>query len=53
VESEPRPGKIHSINGAATLVDSSVLLDVLTEDPTWAAWSEDALADAADMIFVC
>jgi predicted nucleic acid-binding protein len=32
-----------------TLVDSSVLLDVLTEDANWAARSEDALADAADM----
>jgi predicted nucleic acid-binding protein len=32
----------------AALVDS-VLLDVLTEDPNWVAWSEDALADAADM----
>jgi predicted nucleic acid-binding protein len=30
-------------------VDSSVLLDVLTGDPNWVAWSEDALADAADM----
>ncbi|HEX9031699.1 MAG TPA: type II toxin-antitoxin system VapC family toxin [Streptosporangiaceae bacterium] len=31
-----------------TLVDSSVLLDVLTEDPNWAKWSERALAEAAD-----
>ena len=31
------------------LVDASVLLDVLTEDPDWAAWSGDALADAADL----
>lgn len=27
-----------------TLVDSNVLLDILTEDPHWAAWSEAALA---------
>ena len=30
------------------LVDSNVLLDVLTEDPQWAAWSESALARCAD-----
>jgi hypothetical protein len=32
----------------ATLVDSNVLLDVMTEDAVWAAWSSDALAAAAD-----
>jgi predicted nucleic acid-binding protein len=32
----------------ATLVDSNVLLDVFTEDPTWATWSESRLADAFD-----
>lgn len=31
-----------------TLVDSSVLLDLLTDDPRWAEWSEGALADASD-----
>lgn len=31
-----------------TLVDSNVLLDILTEDPTWMAWSLDALAHAAE-----
>lgn len=30
------------------LVDSNVLLDVLTEDPDWAEWSGDALAAAAE-----
>jgi predicted nucleic acid-binding protein len=30
------------------LVDSSVLLDVLSEDPTWCAWSEAALERVAD-----
>jgi predicted nucleic acid-binding protein len=30
------------------LVDSSVLLDVLTDDPRWAPWSSDALARCAD-----
>lgn len=31
-----------------TLIDSSVLLDVLTDDPVWGLWSRDALAAAAD-----
>jgi len=30
------------------LVDSSVLLDVLTQDPRWAAWSEEKLAAHAE-----
>jgi predicted nucleic acid-binding protein len=30
------------------LVDSNVIIDVLTGDPTWQAWSEAALSDAAD-----
>jgi predicted nucleic acid-binding protein len=33
---------------AGTLVDANVLLDVLTEDPAWLDWSQDALATAAD-----
>ncbi|MDX1661646.1 MAG: PIN domain-containing protein [Gemmatimonadota bacterium] len=32
----------------ATLVDSNVLLDVLTEDPRWYDWSAEALADEAE-----
>ncbi|MDZ7629066.1 MAG: PIN domain-containing protein [Parvularculaceae bacterium] len=32
----------------AVLVDSNVLLDILTEDKTWSDWSGDALAIAAD-----
>lgn len=32
----------------ATLVDSSVLLDVLTEDSAWFEWSSTALAACAD-----
>jgi predicted nucleic acid-binding protein len=31
-----------------TLVDSNVLLDVLTDDPTWVEWSSEALAQAFD-----
>jgi predicted nucleic acid-binding protein len=30
------------------LVDSNVILDVMTEDPTWFEWSAAALARAAD-----
>lgn len=33
---------------SAVLVDSNVLLDVLTEDARWSAWSARALAAAAD-----
>jgi len=32
-----------------TLVDSNVLLDVLTEDEQWLDWSIDALATAAEL----
>jgi hypothetical protein len=31
-----------------TLVDSNVLLDVMTEDESWLDWSSNALARAAD-----
>lgn len=31
-----------------TLVDSNVLLDVLTEDPAWFEWSAGALVDASE-----
>lgn len=32
----------------ATLVDSSVILDIVTEDANWTRWSEEALARARD-----
>ena len=32
----------------AFLVDSNVLLDVMTEDQRWFAWSADAIQRAAD-----
>jgi hypothetical protein len=32
----------------AVLVDSNVLLDVLTDDPRWSPWSMEALADQGD-----
>jgi predicted nucleic acid-binding protein len=30
------------------LVDSNIIIDVLTKNPSWQAWSEAALSDAAD-----
>lgn len=33
---------------AAVLIDSNVLLDLMTEDATWFAWSADAVGRAAD-----
>ena len=33
----------------AVLVDANVLLDVLTEDPRWLAWSAEALERAAEV----
>jgi predicted nucleic acid-binding protein len=32
----------------AVLVDANVLLDIMTEDAQWYAWSADAIAHAAD-----
>ena len=32
----------------AMLVDSNVLLDVMTEDPSWHSWSAEAIEQAAD-----
>ncbi len=31
-----------------TLVDTNVLLDIITQDPTWLSWSETALRTAAE-----
>jgi predicted nucleic acid-binding protein len=36
------------MNQASILVDSNVLLDVLTEDPNWFSWSAQALARCAE-----
>jgi predicted nucleic acid-binding protein len=41
-----------SLSRVAVLVDSNVLLDVLTEDTTWFERSSSALADAADRGYV-
>jgi len=32
------------------LVDSSVLLDIVTDDPHWCAWSSEALATWAERV---
>ncbi len=37
-----------SETSTTTLVDSNVLLDIMTDDATWAAWSSEMLADALD-----
>jgi hypothetical protein len=37
-----------STRGGTVFVDSNVLLDVLTEDPVWYAWSSATLAAAAN-----
>jgi len=31
-----------------TLIDTNVLVDVITRDPTWGSWSERALREAAE-----
>jgi predicted nucleic acid-binding protein len=36
-----------SVGPAGTLVDSNVLLDIVTDDPRWAEWSAAELAAAA------
>jgi len=46
--SESRVSAARTGERPVTLVDSSVLLDILTDDPTWAEWSEHALARARD-----
>ncbi len=48
MSADPGAGPARPISAAVTLVDSSVLLDVLTSDPRWAAWSEVELARASD-----
>jgi predicted nucleic acid-binding protein len=48
VTSEPAPRLSVAPGPPLTLVDSSVILDIVTEDPAWADWSETALAQARD-----
>lgn len=44
----PRAVRQRSDAEQVTLVDSNVLLDILTEDPAWGEWSATALAQARD-----
>lgn len=37
-----------AVERPVALVDSSVMLDILTDDPRWAAWSLRAVAEARD-----
>jgi len=39
---------VSDVPSTVTLVDSNVLLDVLTDDPAWARWSSEALVHAFD-----
>lgn len=36
------------VDDVTTLVDSNVLLDILTNDPAWEPWSSTALADSVN-----
>ena len=36
------------VNDRITLVDTNIIVDLLTDDPRWADWSEDALSQAMD-----
>jgi hypothetical protein len=36
------------MTSTSTVVDSKVILDVLTQNPSWCGWSSAALADAAE-----
>ncbi len=46
--SDPYAGLPPEAGRAVALVDSSVILDIVTDDPDWAAWSAVALAKARD-----
>lgn len=43
------PGRVVEAARLVTLVDSSVLLDIFTDDPRWADWSAEALGNARDL----
>jgi predicted nucleic acid-binding protein len=48
VANERRLRAVRTADRPVTLVDSSVILDILTADPGWAQWSSGALAQARD-----
>ncbi|GAA1651622.1 type II toxin-antitoxin system VapC family toxin [Kribbella alba] len=39
---------LHAVRPTAVLIDTCVLLDILTDNPTWAEWSATAVAGARD-----
>ncbi|MGO8958159.1 MAG: type II toxin-antitoxin system VapC family toxin [Streptosporangiaceae bacterium] len=45
---EPRASLAAIASRPVTLVDSSVILAIVTEDPAWSEWSAAALAEALD-----
>lgn len=45
---EPHAAATAAVEIPVALVDSSVLLDILTDDVAWAAWSEQAVAQARE-----
>jgi predicted nucleic acid-binding protein len=48
VTDEPLPRPRVPGGQRVTLIDSSVVLDIVTDDPAWGDWSADALAQARD-----
>jgi predicted nucleic acid-binding protein len=48
VTDEPLPRPRVPGGQRVTLIDSSVVLDIVTDDPAWGDWSADALAQAGD-----
>jgi hypothetical protein len=44
----PRPRLVSEPSSPAVLVDSCVILDVVTGDPTWCAWSAELVAQVRD-----
>jgi predicted nucleic acid-binding protein len=48
VTDEPPYRTVTPAGRPITLVDSSVVLDIVTDDPAWGSWSADALAQARD-----
>jgi hypothetical protein len=46
---DPVPGPRVGTDSTVTLVDSNVVLDVLTDDPMWGAWSQTELGRARDV----
>ena len=45
---EPRARLAPLATRPVTLVDSSIILDIVTDDPAWSQWSADVLAQAAN-----